>query len=42
MKDDLKTYRFNFKASLGEFSLNAPNITCPLLATWKRSTTYPT
>ena len=37
MKSDLKTYKFNFKATIGEFMLNAPNISCPLVATWKRS-----
>lgn len=37
MKADLKTYKFNFKATIGDFVLNAPNISCPLVVTWKRS-----
>lgn len=41
MKSDLKTYKFNFKATIGDFVLNAPNISCPLVANWKRSNFHP-
>ena len=35
---NLTTYKFLFTAYLGQFNLNA-KVSCPIHATWKRSTT---